>query len=582
MTGSWDEEQAPFLNDDQSGVERDAFGRDDRGRRAKGDIQPGDNQDDVNPEDRPEAPGGGTPIPAEGLDDDWDEDDLDEDGLDDRGRSDGSGRQPALVGAVIDHDAEIAAATADLDEDAGMIVPDSPPLTLAAVERLLNDRRSETAISPTTARITALLDLIGHPQRAYPVIQVGGTNGKTSTARMIDALITRVGLRTGRFTSPHLQSVTERISIDGVPIDEEQYVSVYSDIAPYVDLVDASSLAQGGIALSKFEILTAMAFAAFADAPVDVAVVEVGLGGTWDSTNAADAKIAVITPIGLDHTEFLGDTIAEIASVKAGIIKPDAVAIIARQRPEAMDALLRRTVEVDVAVARQGSEFDVLERSFAVGGQRLTLQGLGGVYDDIFLPLAGEHQAGNAAVALAAVEAFFGAGAGRALDLGAVQDGFAAASSPGRLERVRTSPTILIDAAHNPDGAAALATALAAEFSFSRLVGVLAVMADKDVAGILTALADSFDAVVVTTNSSPRSMPVADLLDLAVEIFGEEKVHAADRMDEAIALAVDLAQGRRRAGGGRGRCRRADHRLGGLGRRRSVARRPGTRVKAHS
>ncbi len=557
--GDWDDEQAdgafrPFVNDDQSGVERDAFGRDDRGRRAKGDIQPGDHPDDVNPEDRPEAPGGGTPIPpVEVPEDDWDESNPD-------------GLEPALVGAVVDHDAEIAAATADLDEDAGMIVPDSPPLTLAAVEDLLNGRRPETQISPTTARMVALMDLIGNPQHAYPVIQIAGTNGKTSTARMIDALVTRIGLRTGRFISPHLQLVTERISLDGVPISEEQFVSIYSDIAPYIDLVDAASMQEGGIALSKFEILTAMAFAAFADAPVDVAIVEVGLGGTWDSTNVADAKIAVVTPIGLDHTDFLGDTVGEIAGVKAGIIKADSVAILARQQPEAMDTLLRRTIEVDVSVAREGSEFDVLERSFAVGGQRLNLQGLGGVYEDIFLPLAGEHQAGNAAVALAAVEAFFGAGAGRQLDLAAIQDGFASVASPGRLERVRTSPTILVDAAHNPDGATALAAALAAEFSFSRLVGVLAVMQDKDVAGILTALADSFDDVVVTRNSSVRSMPVADLADLAVDIFGEEKVHSADRMDEAIALAVDLAEGSAEPGEGAAGTGCGHHRLRRLGR----------------
>jgi len=535
MSVEWDDEQAdgafrPFVTDDQSGVERDAFGKDDRGRRAKGDIQPGDYPDDINPEDRPEAPGGGTRIPQLDDDDDWDEGNPD-------------GPRPAMVGALTDHDAEIASATADLDEEAGMIVPNFPPLSLAAVEELLNSRRPETQISPTTARMVALMDLIGNPQHAYPVIQVAGTNGKTSTARMIDSLITRVGLRTGRFTSPHLQSVTERISLDGDPIDQDLFVSIYSDIAPYVELVDAASMADGGVALSKFEILTAMAFAAFADAPVDVAVIEVGLGGTWDSTNVADAKIAVITSIGLDHTDFLGTTVGEIAAVKAGIIKKDSVAIIAMQQPEAMESLLRRTVEVDVAVARQGSEFDVTERSFAVGGQRLTLQGLGGIYHDIFLPLAGEHQAANASVALAAVEAFFGAGAGRQLDEASIQDGFALAASPGRLERIRTSPTILIDAAHNPDGATALASALAAEFSFSRLIGVIAVLADKDVAGILTALADSFDEVVVTVNSSPRSMALEDITDLAIEIFGEEKVHVADRMDAAIALAIDLAEG---------------------------------------
>jgi dihydrofolate synthase/folylpolyglutamate synthase len=294
--------------------------------------------------------------------------------------------------------------------------------------------------------------------------------------------------------------------------------------------------------LSKFEILTAMAYAAFGDVPVDAAVIEVGLGGTWDSTNVVNAKVAVITPIGIDHTEYLGDTLTEIAGNKAGIVKPDSVAVIGPQQPEAMTAILRRTVEVDAFVARFGSEFDVLDRAFAVGGQRLTLQGLGGVYEDIFLPLAGEHQATNAAVALAAVEAFLGAGASRQLDIASVQDGFAAVASPGRLERVRTSPTIMVDAAHNPHGATALAEALAAEFSFSRLVGVLAVMADKDARGILEALADSFDEVVVTRNSSPRSMSVTDLADLAIDVFGEERVHVAGRMDEAIALAVDLVE----------------------------------------
>jgi dihydrofolate synthase/folylpolyglutamate synthase len=447
---------------------------------------------------------------------------------------------------LLDPTGEIAAATADLDDDVPpgttTVVPDAPPLSLQVVESLLDRRRSEVQISPTLARTIALLDLLGNPQTSYPVIQIAGTNGKTSTARMIDALLDRSGLRVGRFTSPHLQLVTERIALDGAPISADQYVEFYTDIAPYIDLVDAASAKQDGLPLSKFEILTAMAYAAFADVPVDAAVVEVGLGGTWDSTNVADAKIAVITPIGIDHTEYLGDTLTEIAGNKAGIIKADSIAVIGPQEPEAMTAILRRTVEVDAFVARFGSEFAVLDRSFAVGGQRLTLQGLGGVYEDIFLPLAGEHQATNAAIALAAVEAFFGAGAGRQLDIASVQDGFAAVASPGRLERVRTSPTIMVDAAHNPHGAKALAAALSLEFSFSRLVGVLAVMSDKDTRGILEALADSFDEVVITRNSSPRSMPVAELAELAIDVFGEEKVHVADRMDGAIALAVDLVE----------------------------------------
>jgi dihydrofolate synthase/folylpolyglutamate synthase len=442
--------------------------------------------------------------------------------------------------------AEIAAATADLDDQAPdgttALVPDSPPLTLGYVESLLDSRRNEVQISPTLDRIIALLDVLGNPQRSYPVIQIAGTNGKTSTARMIDALLTRFGLRTGRFTSPHLQSVTERIALDGEPISADMYVQAFSDVAAVVDIVDQGSVRAGGVPLSKFEILTAMAYAVFADAPVDVAVVEVGLGGTWDSTNVADATVAVITPVGIDHTEFLGPTLGQIAVNKAGIVKPDSVAIVGPQEPEAMNAILRRTVEVDAAVARFGSEFAVLERSFAVGGQRLTIQGLGGVYEDILLPLSGEHQATNAALALAAVEAFFGAGAARQLDIGPVQDGFAAVASPGRLERVRTSPTILVDAAHNPHGAAALAAALAAEFSFTRLIGVLAVLADKDVRGVLEALSDSFDEVVVTRNSSPRSMPPAELAELAEDVFGEGVVHTADRMDDAIALAVELAE----------------------------------------
>lgn len=440
---------------------------------------------------------------------------------------------------------QITSATADLDAEPGpedAIVPDAPPMTLAMVEALLDQRRNEVQISPTLSRITALLDVLGNPQRSYPVVLIAGTNGKTSTARMVDALFGRIGLRTGRFTSPHLQRVTERIAIDGRPIDDETYVRIYGDIAPFVDMVDAGSAKAGGVPLSKFEILTAMAYAAFADAPVEVAVVEVGLGGTWDSTNVVDPHVAVITPVGLDHTDYLGSTLTAIAEQKAGIVKGDTVAIVGPQESEAMTAILRRTVQQDAAVARYGSEFSVLERSFAVGGQRLVLQGLGGAYEDVFLPLAGEHQAVNAATALAAVEAFFGAGAQRQLDVAAVQDGFASVASPGRLERVRSSPTILVDAAHNPHGAKALAAALAAEFSFGRLVGVLAVLGDKDVRGVLEALSGSFDEVVVTRNSSPRSLPVAELAELAVDVFGEDKVHTADRMDTAIALAVDLAE----------------------------------------
>ncbi|WP_099024961.1 bifunctional tetrahydrofolate synthase/dihydrofolate synthase [Mycolicibacterium palauense] len=439
--------------------------------------------------------------------------------------------------------------------------PEPTPDEVAAllqVEHLLDQRWPETKIEPSTARISALMELLGSPQRGYPCIHVGGTNGKTSVARMIDALLTALHRRTGRTTSPHLQSAVERISIDGKPISPALYVETYREIEPFVEMVDRQSeagvLGQPGPRMSKFEVVTAMAFAAFADAPIDVGVVEVGLGGRWDATNIIDAPVAVITPISLDHMDYLGDDLAEIAAEKAGIIaaqriEPVAtdidlstVAVIGRQDPAAMEVLLSQAVRVDAAVAREDSEFAVLSRQTAVGGQLLELQGLGGVYSEIFVPLHGEHQAHNAAVALAAVEAFFGAGADRQLDIESVRAGFAAVAAPGRLERMRSAPTVFIDAAHNPAGAQALAAALTEEFDFRYLVGVLSVMADKDVAGILTALEPVFDQVVITHNGSPRAMEV-DMLTLAAEErFGPERVVAAPTLADAIETATALVE----------------------------------------
>ncbi|MEU4316396.1 folylpolyglutamate synthase/dihydrofolate synthase family protein [Nocardia sp. NPDC024068] len=421
---------------------------------------------------------------------------------------------------------------------------------MALVEAELDKRWPETKLEPSLTRISTLMDVLGSPQRGYPAIHIAGTNGKTSVTRMIDALLTALHRRTGRFTSPHLQLTTERISIDNRPIAPAQYVELYREMHPYIEMIDAQSESAGGPPMSKFEVLTAMAFAAFAEAPVDVAVVETGMGGSWDATNVIDGQVAVITPIGLDHTDYLGPDLTSIAKEKAGIIKraaeslvpTDTVAIIAEQDPEALEVLLRRAVEVDAAVARAGSEFRVLGRRVAVGGQQLELQGLGGVYDEIFLPLHGEHQAHNAALALAAVEAFFGAGAQRQLDIEAVRAGFAAVSSPGRLERMRNAPTLFIDAAHNPAGAAALAATLTAEFDFRKLIGVVAVLGDKDAAGILDALEPVFDEIVVTTNGSPRALPVDRLADLAVQRFGDERVVTATALPDALETAVALAE----------------------------------------
>jgi dihydrofolate synthase/folylpolyglutamate synthase len=429
---------------------------------------------------------------------------------------------------------------------------------LLQVEHLLDQRWPETKLEPSTTRITALLELLGSPQRGYPSIHVAGTNGKTSVARLIDSLLTALHRRTGRTTSPHLQSAVERISIDGKPITPAQYVETYREIEPFVEIVDAQSqageLGPVGPRLSKFEVLVAMAFAAFADAPVDVAVVEVGLGGRWDATNVIDAPVAVITPIGIDHVDYLGDTIAKIAAEKAGIITKqnvdvvpagmdvDTVAVIGQQTPEAMEVLMAQAVRVDAAVAREDSEFAVRRREVAVGGQLLELQGLGGIYTDIFLPLHGEHQAHNAVLALAAVEAFFGAGAQRQLDVDAVRAGFATVASPGRLERMRSAPTVFIDAAHNPAGAAALASALQTEFDFRFLLGVVSVMADKDVDGILAALEPAFDQIVVTNNGSPRAMDVEELALRAEERFGQDRVIRAATLPDAIETATALVE----------------------------------------
>jgi len=398
--------------------------------------------------------------------------------------------------------------------------------------------RGFTRMAFDLGKIEALLDLLGQPQRAYPAVHLTGTNGKTSTARMIDSLFVAHGLRTGRYTSPHLETVRQRISLDGEPVDEERFVATYHEVAPLAALVDARFPEP----LTYFDMTTTMAFAAFADAPVDVAVVEVGLGGAEDSTNVLHAGVCVLTPIGLDHTKWLGDTVTDIALAKAGIIHNGATVVCAAQPEEAQRPIAERCLEVDATIAREGREFGVLRRALAVGGQVLTLQGLGGTYDEVFLPLHGAHQAQNAALALAAVEVFLGAGASRQLDPELVRAGFAAATSPGRLERVRSAPTILLDAAHNPHGMAATVAALQEEFSFRRLIAVVAVLADKDIPGLLSLLEPVADAVVVSRSSSTRGAPVAAVAEVAGEIFGAHRVRVEPELPDAIAAAVAMAE----------------------------------------
>jgi dihydrofolate synthase/folylpolyglutamate synthase len=410
--------------------------------------------------------------------------------------------------------------------------------TYPEVERALLQRWPETRLDPTLDRIAALTELLGDPQRGYPVIHLTGTNGKTSTSRMIDTLVRASGLRTGRFTSPHVESMTERISIDGEPLNEQAFVAAYQDIEPYTRMVEQDPLLEGH-PMSFFETMVGMAYAAFADAPVDVAIVEVGMGGTWDATNVADGAVAVITPIGVDHSKYLGERPADIALEKAGIIKPGAVVVSAVQSPEVAGVLADRAAEVGATILWEGIDFGVEHRVAAVGGQMVRLRGLRAEYDELFIPLYGAHQAHNAALALAAYESFAGE---EPVDGDLVHEAFGQVTSPGRLEVVRRSPTIVLDAAHNPHGAAALAEAMEDSFAFNPLVGVIGVMADKDSEGMLAALEPVLSQVVCSQNSTHRAMPAEELAEIAEGIFGSDRVHVARRLDDAIDRAATLAE----------------------------------------
>ena len=407
--------------------------------------------------------------------------------------------------------------------------------TYGDVERALLGRWPETRLEPSLDRIRSLTRLLGDPQHSYPVIHLTGTNGKTSTGRMIDELLRAIGLRTGRFTSPHLESMTERICIDGAPLTQDLFIDAFADVAAFAQIVDDSSEHP----LSFFELLVGMAFAAFADSPVDVAIIEVGMGGSWDATNVADGQVAVVTPIGVDHASYLGDRPEIIAVEKAGIIKAGSHVVIAEQEQAVQDVLIQRANDVGAVISHEGTDFQVLSRLPALGGQMIELQGISGRYAEIFLPLYGAHQAHNAAYALAAVESFIG---GTELDADLVRDAFANVTSPGRLEVVRTSPTIVLDAAHNPHGATASIEAVQEAFNFSPLIGVVGVMADKDVEEMLRIFEPVMARVVCTQSSSDRSMPAAELGELAEDIFGEDRVHMTSRLDDALELAIGMAE----------------------------------------
>ena len=402
---------------------------------------------------------------------------------------------------------------------------------LNEIAAALNKRWPENKIEPSLDRILALVDALGSPHLTYPTIHIAGTNGKTTTARMIDQLLANLGYRVGRYTSPHLESFTERISIKGEPISDLEMIKTYEDIHLYLDLIDSRQ----SHPISYFEALTAMAFVAFAEHPVDIAVIEAGMGGQWDATNVISSQVSVMTPIGLDHMEYLGNTLEAIAQTKAGIFKPESNVVLAAQSGQVAKVLLAQVAKVSAQPFRQGVEFSLKNRALAVGGQLLSIQGVYGDYDEIFLPLYGDHQGNNAAVALAAVEVF----AGVKLDTELVQDAFSKVSSPGRCEIVYKDPTVIIDAAHNPHGVSAIANTLNTEFDFELVVGVVAVLADKDVAGILENLSTTLDYLVITENGSARAMNKDELAKIATQYFKAEQVEIIGDMNTAITYAIE-------------------------------------------
>ena len=404
---------------------------------------------------------------------------------------------------------------------------------IAAIEQALIKRWPENKIEPTLDRIAALTDILGSPQLSYPTIHIAGTNGKTTISRMIDALMSELGYRTGRFTSPHLESFLERISIKGNSIDPGEFIKNYNDIALYLDLIDSKQPHQ----ISYFEALTALAFVAFAEHPVDVGIIEAGLGGEWDATNVVQSQVSVMTPIGLDHMDYLGDTLEEIAQTKAGIFKPESNVVLAAQTPVVAKVLMAQAAKVAAIPFREGVEFSVANRAIAVGGQMIAINGLYGLIEDIFLPLYGAHQANNAAVALAAVEAF----AGVQLDSELVRSAFSKVKSPGRCEVIHRDPTVIIDAAHNPHGAKAIATTINSEFDFETVIGVVAVLGDKDAAGILAELSQVVDYLVVSQSSSTRALPANDLAMTAKQFFAPEQIEVIPELRGAITYATEKA-----------------------------------------
>jgi dihydrofolate synthase/folylpolyglutamate synthase len=387
---------------------------------------------------------------------------------------------------------------------------------------------------PSLDRIREVVKYLDHPELTYPTIHVTGTNGKTTAARVTSSVACAQGLSTGLYTSPHLVSVTERFSVCGDDMAPEEFAEAWEYLQPYLELVDG--LGHGEV--TYFEAVTALAFWWFADRPVGLGVFEVGMGGSWDATNLVAGDVAVVTPIGLDHVAELGPTIADIAGEKAGILKPGKAGVIrAQDHEEAALVLARRADEVGATLVHEGADWDVEEELLAVGGQSFRLRGLHATYEDLYLPLYGSYAVHNAAAGIVALEAL----TGQALDEETLREGLAAVRSPGRLEAVGHEPLVLLDGAHNPAGAQALAEALPRFFTWGRLYLILAVSANKDVEGVVAPLAALADVVYATRNDSARSAGPEVVAD-AARAAGAPDVRVAASVATSVADARSLAE----------------------------------------
>ena len=399
-------------------------------------------------------------------------------------------------------------------------------------------RIPENKLRPRLEPTRRAVELLGDPQKSYRVIHITGTNGKTTTTRIIERLLRELGLRTGRFTSPHLVRLNERMAIDGEPVGDQQLAEVWADIEPILAMVDAELEAAGDTKLTFFEALAVLGFAVFADAPVDVLVLEVGMGGEWDSTNVADGDVAVFTPISIDHAERLGNTVAQIANTKSGIIKPGAIVVSSAQPAEALKVIEAKSSAIAERIAVYGRDFEVLDVVADMAGQRFSVKTLTSEYSDLFLPLHGEYQAENAALAISAVEAFFGV-SNRLFD-DVLRVALADSTSPGRLQVVSRKPLTILDAAHNPGGAEVLARAMKKSFGSPETVAIISILADKDASALLSALDDTAKTFIITQSSSPRAIGVDELAALAKNTFGEARVKTSSNALTAMTLARQL------------------------------------------